>query len=251
MGRADGTVAVLVSRHRFRLTALTLAIVSLLAGVFVCDVVQAYPENWSGDLRAAMAARFGSEGVKHLDAWQKAWQNELQNEVQKSAPTRTEAAVDDIPLLVSINAMGNRIPYRDDAANWGVEDYWATPAEFVAKDAGDCEDYVIAKYYSLRALGVPGSALRFVYARAFLAGRLVPHMVLAWYARPDAEPLLLDNLDGRLLPASQRPDLSPLFAFNEQSPPSTAGTVQGRPQVLYALSRWQDLQARVSAEARL
>lgn len=61
--------------------------------------------------------------------------------------------------LRAVNAYFNRLPYRTDIENYGAEDYWATPRELFAR-GGDCEDYAIAKYLSLRALGWPAERLR-------------------------------------------------------------------------------------------
>jgi predicted transglutaminase-like cysteine proteinase len=69
------------------------------------------------------------------------------------------AGKDAMAQLRAVNAYMNRFPYRTDLETYGVEDYWATPREFFAK-GGDCEDYALAKYLSLRALGWPAERLR-------------------------------------------------------------------------------------------
>lgn len=56
--------------------------------------------------------------------------------------------------LKYVNSYFNKFPFMDDDTNWGGP-YWATPREFLSKGGGDCEDYSIAKYYALKALGVP------------------------------------------------------------------------------------------------
>jgi predicted transglutaminase-like cysteine proteinase len=95
-----------------------------------------------------------------------------------------------------------------------VQDYWATPAELVASDGGDCEDYAIAKYFALKELGVPIRRLRITYVEASSLNRA--HMVLAYYPKPTGEPLILDNLMNEVKPASQRPDLIPVYSFNDE-----------------------------------
>lgn len=158
---------------------------------------------------------------------------------------------DELQRLKDINDFFNRrLAFRDDAVTWGLPDYWASPLESLEKGAGDCEDYAIAKYFSLAASGVPTAKLRMVYVRARLQGQSLAHMVLAYYAQPGAEPLILDNLRPELLPASQRPDLTPVFSFN------TEGLWQGVGQVtagdpLARLSLWRDLVAKVKAEGFL
>lgn len=155
---------------------------------------------------------------------------------------------EELQRLKEINDFFNRrLAFRDDIVTWGVPDYWATPLESLEKRAGDCEDYAIAKYFSLAAAGVPTARLRMVYVRARLQGQSLAHMVLAYYAQPGAEPLILDNLRPDVLPASQRTDLTPVFSFN------TEGLWQGSGQVtagdpMARLSLWRELVAKVRAE---
>lgn len=130
--------------------------------------------------------------------------------------SREHRARDDFAKLKLVNDFLNETPFICDAAQWCVEDYWATPIELLANHGGDCEDFAIAKYVALRALGVDDARLRLVYARIRREGITGSHVVLAYYPAPEAEPLLLDNLDGRIVPASQRTDLTPLMSFNAQ-----------------------------------
>ena len=161
------------------------------------------------------------------------------------------AAHEDLQRLKDINDFFNRrLAFKDDAVTWGVPDYWASPLESLDKRAGDCEDYAIAKYFSLTAAGVPTARLRLVYVRARLAGQSLAHMVLAYYAQPGAEPMILDNLRPEVLPASQRADLTPVFSFN------TEGLWQGTGQVtagdpLARLSLWREVVVKVRAEGFL
>lgn len=151
--------------------------------------------------------------------------------------------------LRKVNDFFNRrIAFDDDISIWQQTDYWATPLETLGTGRADCEDFSIAKYYSLLALGIPVGKLRLVYVRAHLEGPAGPyvqaHMVLAYYATPGAEPLVLDNLRPEILPASRRTDLSPIFSFN------SAGLWQGtgNQSSKSNLSRWQDLLSRARAE---
>jgi predicted transglutaminase-like cysteine proteinase len=158
---------------------------------------------------------------------------------------------EELQRLKEINDFFNRrLAFKEDQEVWGVPDYWASPLESLEKRAGDCEDYAIAKYFSLAATGVPTAKLRMVYVRARLQGQSLAHMVLAYYAQPGAEPLILDNLRPEVLPASQRSDLTPVFSFN------TEGLWQGVGQVtagdpMARLSLWRDLVAKVRAEGFL
>ena len=120
------------------------------------------------------------------------------------------AGQDDAAKLLAVNDFFNRrIVFASDQEIWGQNDYWASPLEMFEKGRGDCEDYVIGKYFSLIAAGMPSSRLRLVYVRAQIGGSdgaVQAHMVLAYYATPGAEPLVLDSLIGEIRPASRRPD---------------------------------------------
>jgi predicted transglutaminase-like cysteine proteinase len=61
--------------------------------------------------------------------------------------------------LEAVNRWVNSRTYVPDASNWKRYDYWQNIAEFLAR-GGDCEDYAIAKYSILRALGVPAKDMR-------------------------------------------------------------------------------------------
>ena len=157
----------------------------------------------------------------------------------------------DTVQLQAINDFFNRrVVFRDDLQVWGQIDYWASPLEMLGKGEGDCEDFALAKYFSLRAVGVAANKLRLVYVRAELGGPGGPvqaHMVLAYYALPDAEPLILDNLISELRPASRRPDLTPVFSFNADGLWQGTGA-QSAGDPLARLSRWRDVLAKVRAE---
>lgn len=151
--------------------------------------------------------------------------------------------------LRRVNDFFNRhTAFDDDFSVWGQSDYWATPLEMIGQGRGDCEDFSIAKYFSLLNLGVPIAKLRLVYVRAMLQGVDGPvqqaHMVLAYYATPSADPVILDNLIPEIRPASQRSDLSPIFSFNSSGLWQGTGNLSSKSN----LSRWQDLLARARAE---
>ncbi|MBA7802777.1 transglutaminase-like cysteine peptidase [Citrobacter sp. C348] len=140
----------------------------------------------------------------------------------------------------------SRMRFRDDITVWGQQDYWATPIEFLRKGAGDCEDYALAKYFSLREMGVPARQLRIIYVKALQLNQA--HMVVAWYATPDATPLILDNLKTAVLPATQRNDLLPVYSFNEQGLWIPQAGKSKRVGDSKRLSRWQDLLTKMRAE---
>ncbi|MCQ4347947.1 transglutaminase-like cysteine peptidase [Pseudomonas stutzeri] len=172
-------------------------------------------------------------GRMRLDAW--------------AALIARSGALDERDKLEAVNDFFNRaLSFVDDEFNWQQSDYWATPLEALLKGAGDCEDYAIAKYLTLRQLGVPGERLRIAYVKELTGNR--PHMVLTWYASPTGDPLVLDNLVAEIRPASQRPDLLPVYAFNAEGLwlPGAAGA--RRTGDSSSLSRWQDLLAKMRDE---
>lgn len=114
--------------------------------------------------------------------------------------------------LEMINNFFNYVPYGNDKDIYGVNDYWATPYEFLARDKGDCEDYVIAKYLVLKHLGVSSQKMFLSYVR--LKGSKEAHMVLSYFKTPSSEPLILDSVNKRIFNASKRTDLTPIYNFN-------------------------------------
>jgi predicted transglutaminase-like cysteine proteinase len=143
-------------------------------------------------------AKHGPLAGKRLQAWQALVNDNL------NAPEAEK--------LKNVNDFFNEVRFVSDIDHWGKKDYWATPVEFLETDAGDCEDYVIAKYFTLKALGVAESKLYLTYVKAVKLNQA--HMVLTYFENPKSLPLVLDNLNKRILPATQRKDLLPVYSFN-------------------------------------
>lgn len=160
----------------------------------------------------------------------------------------------DLERLKRVNEFFNKqIVFADDTVVWGPLDYWASPLETMGQGRGDCEDFVIAKYFTLHLVGIAPERLRLVYVRARTgsgdAAAAQAHMVLAYYAQPDADPLVLDNLVGDIRPASRRPDLAPVFSFNNDGVFTGApGKSDVKVGGVGRLSRWEDLLKRARAE---
>ena len=152
-------------------------------------------------------------------------------------------SLEDSQKLAVVNDFFNRqFRFVDDLSNWQQNDYWATPIEATVKGAADCEDYSLAKYFTLRRLGIPSAQLRITYVKALQYNQA--HMVLTYYATPTADPLVLDNLIPEIRPASQRRDLLPVYAFNAEGlylPGRKSGDSK-------KLSRWQDVLKKMRAE---
>jgi predicted transglutaminase-like cysteine proteinase len=171
------------------------------------NLAQEYFTNMNKIYFARIAERFGNSGATHLAQTRQLLLSRIK-----------QTSINDASLLSFVNDLINKVPQVEDSVHWGVEDYWATPAELIASNGGDCEDFVIGKYFSLREGGIPAKNLRLTYVKAVHEDKIENHMVLAYYPTPEAEPLLLDNLLPQMLPASKRPDLLPVYEFNgEQS----------------------------------
>ena len=175
--------------------------------------------------------RFGPPARGRLGDWKRFAAGQAQDAAREQA------------LLAAVNAFLNRLRFVEDQAHWGEADYWATPAEAVGSGGADCEDYAIAKYFLLKQLGVPVDRLRLVYVRALRLDQA--HMVLAYYPRPDAEPLVLDNLETQVLPASRRSDLAPVYSFNDEALWIEARGQVGAPQ---QIRNWSTLLQRLQRE---
>ncbi len=144
--------------------------------------------------------------------------------------------------LTRVNQFFNQLNFVNDDKLWGKNDYWATPLEFLGSNAGDCEDFTIAKYFSLRELGVSDKKMRLVYVKALSLNQF--HMVLAYYSHPSAEPLILDNINPEITTATKRRDLLPIYSFNGSNlwlMKSKNGQLAGKSS---RLSLWNDLRAR-------
>jgi predicted transglutaminase-like cysteine proteinase len=108
-----------------------------------------------------------------------------------------------------VNTLVNKTQYIEDTQNYGQSDYWATPIEFFTR-GGDCEDFAIAKYVSLRALGVPENRMRIAIVQDLQKN--IPHAVLIVYA--DEGAVVLDNQNKRVVAANAINHYKPIFSIN-------------------------------------
>ena len=202
-----------------------LLLLALLLVVSVADAIQLDDQlmNW-------VLIQHGPAAQQRLKDWQR-----LNNLIEKAPVDRQ---------LELVNRFFNRAEFVDDIDHWGKEDYWATPVELLATNGGDCEDFAIAKYLTLKAAGVPDEQLRVVYVKSLVLDQA--HMILAWYQTPDAEPLILDNLINEIKPASQRTDLEPVYSFNGEGLwRNKSARERARIGTANELERWRDLNQRL------
>jgi predicted transglutaminase-like cysteine proteinase len=204
----------------------------LLAGVMLGSL----SADWDFSLISRRAqALYGplGEGQQRINDWQYLLASQKQ--------------LGELEQLNVVNRFFNKqLRYVEDIDLWHEVDYWETPIEALWKGAGDCEDYAIAKYFSLRHLGVASEKLRITYVKALTQNRA--HMVLTYYSSPVAEPLVLDSLIDAIKPASQRKDLLPVYSFNAEGlwlPGAKGNKKVGDTK---RLSRWQDVLKKMQAE---
>lgn len=180
----------------------------------------------------ALTRRYGNVGAEAFRQWRT-----LREDVA-SAPEETK--------LARVNDFFNRrVRHMDDKKAWGQAYYWATPSETLGAGRGDSEDITVAKYFTLLSVDIPGDRLRLVYTRlneSGKAGKDPVHMVLAYYPGGGRDPLVLDDHFPEIKPASQRPDLKPIFSFNSQHIPTQPETST------YNLTAWQKTLQRARAE---
>ncbi len=131
----------------------------------------------------------------------KAWYKQL----KKTGKLSTEKQ------LIAINNFANEHPYIIDMHNYGIEDYWAIVKEFLQNN-GDCEDYAITKFYSLRELGFDNTQLRIVILQD--TNLKVAHAVLAVFQDDDI--VILDNQVNQILSHTQIKHYTPIYSINEK-----------------------------------
>lgn len=162
--------------------------------------------DFSPRLLRYVTEKWGDGAVDRLQAWRS---TELEGQANRPS-AHAVLSKDELQLF---NRFWNKLPYYSDKKHWGKADYWATPIEPLASNGADSEDYAIAKYFSLKDLGVPPESLRITYVRSLKINEA--HMVLAYYPAPDADPYILDNMTEQLVPASERDHLDHQYILGE------------------------------------
>lgn len=188
-------------------------------------------------MQRKISENYGSPALDRFKQWQLLL-SQLQNQSE-------------INKVIATNQFFNsHIYFQDDIHIWGTLDYWATPLETLGEGRGDCEDYVIAKYFTLIEAGVAVEKLRFIYVKAQIGGAdsrvFQAHMVLGYYETETSTPYILDNLVGSLELANQRTDLKPVFSFNPEGIWIGNQSINADPTT--RLSRWRDLLQRTQAD---
>lgn len=212
-------------------------VIVFAASIFIISVFFSEPSNVQGWLQLQpvmldnIEKKYGSAARQRFVDWQK---------LMAAGKIMTER-----DKLEQVNNFFNRnIKFVDDLVLWLKNDYWATPVELLAKGAGDCEDFSIAKYFTLIEIGVDESKLRITYVKALDFN--LSHMVLTYFDSPQAVPLVLDNLKPNIRYATERKDLLPVYSFNGRS--LWLAKIKGSGQLVGnadQLNLWADLKRRM------
>lgn len=187
-----------MSRFKYAICSLPLILLPQLATAQYIDGINEQVLN-------KVESKYGSSARNRVADWKKL--------MDRNADPQN--AISESKKLKSSNRFFNEVRWVSDQRHWGMEDYWATPIEMLGTNGGDCEDYSIAKYFTLKDTHVSTAKLRITYVKAIEYNQA--HMVLAYYETPDAEPLIMDNINLRILPASKRNDLLPVYSFNGEN----------------------------------
>ena len=175
-----------------------LSLLVVLSAVCIANISE---DLFTQDFFNQIEQRYGTKRLNDFNDWQET----IDEGITASEYNKLQLA----------NQFANRrIRFTSDSEHWRKGDYWATPIESLGTKGGDCEDFAIFKYFTLKAMGVDESKMRLMYVRALVIDE--PHMVLIYFENPKAMPLVLDNLKTRILPANQRRDLKPIYSFNGQ-----------------------------------
>jgi predicted transglutaminase-like cysteine proteinase len=160
----------------------------------------------------------------------------------------------EIDKIIAVNAYFNTLRFITDETLWRKPDYWATPLQVLVAGAGDCEDFAIAKYFTLKILGIPDERLRITYTwnSNTPSGRREPHMVLTYTAAENAEPLVLDILTNDIRTLAQRKELEPVYGLNSGElwlvGDNTRAIPAGSPM---QVSQWRQLSRAMESDAVL
>ncbi|MAK55557.1 MAG: transglutaminase [Pusillimonas sp.] len=225
--RSPNTLACVFSRRKW-LPVVGLAALLLFPTWVRADAAVLFDANTLTDQAQKLYGSSGQEAVQD-------WFGSLD-----SAQGLAETA----QLSVVNRFWNSAVRQAQDSEVWKQTDFWATPLDSLGKGLGDCEDFVIGKYFSLISLGVSPEKLRFIYVRAQVQGAAIAHMVLGYYATPTAEPLVLDSLIDAIKPARQRKDLTPVFSFNVQG----IYVPGAKPASVNQIGRWRTLIQRMQRQ---
>ena len=184
---------------------------------------------------------------KTIHKYEKKYGAKIKDEFHLLLDMVNRSTNNEIEKIRIVNVFFNRYKFFDDIIHWKKEDYWATPTEFIASGAGDCEDFSISKYYTLIKMGVPEEKLTLTYVKSLQLNQA--HMVVSYYPSKNEQPLILDNLDKAIKPSVQRKDLLPVYSVNGSG--LWIAKQEGRGKLVgdgRNLQKWTDLSERINQD---
>lgn len=113
--------------------------------------------------------------------------------------------------MMLVNQWFKQFPHKQDNWVYKETDYWASPIEFLTK-GGDCEDYAIIKYVTLRKLGFSPEDLKIAIVYDVYSG--TDHAFLT--AKHDGAEFVLDNREKLVVARYMKNRYKPHYAFNER-----------------------------------
>lgn len=221
--------------------ASTVSMLAVALGLMTAGNVSVYSQSGTVQIDenviASAERKYGVAARKRLEDWQ--------------TLLASGRGLPELEKLTLVNDFFNRIIWISDPEHWKKADYWATPLEMLATNGGDCEDFAIAKYFTLLAIGVPDEKLKITYVKTHDPNPInQSHMVLAYYSTPTGNPLILDNLIPQIKLGSQRADLTPVYSFNGSGLwlAKARGTGKQVPGGSSNIAFWRELTARMGKE---
>ena len=213
----------------------TIFLLTLLCFVaFICPAAKQKQILFTEKKLAQIEKKYGKKNTKRFYAWRKLVQQHQNKSEQEK-------------LKLVNDFFNSQIRWVSDKKLWKQTDYWATPIETLLKKAGDCEDFTIAKYFTLLALGVPVKRLQITYVKALKFNQA--HMVLTYVKTKRSEPLVLDNINKKILKGSKRKDLKPVYSFNGEGMWLAGSKKTGKKVGSSSRIRlWTDLNKRMKKE---
>jgi len=130
------------------------------------------------EIKTQAKERAGREARHRLEEWEQL----INNYQSRSIVDKLEA----------VNKFFNRqVTAQADKGPEKGCDYWQSPIETLVRDKGDCDDFAMAKYVSLRLLGIPAEQLRVAVVKGNFSYK---HAVLFFFPQNEKDPWVLDNL---------------------------------------------------------
>ncbi|WND04140.1 transglutaminase-like cysteine peptidase [Temperatibacter marinus] len=165
------------------------------------------PNSFNGRTLAEKKGQTDCSRFNRVACRKNEWNTLIANQI-----TAIKAGGSKKEVLDAVNLFMNNTPYIVDPRNWGVPDYWATPTEFFFKD-GDCEDYAISKYVTLKRIGLEAGNMRLLVGQD--NNSRVEHAVLA--VKIEGLDYILDNQVNEVLPHTKIRHFTPVYAINEEA----------------------------------